>query len=99
MGQSVGGTTINMHEGFVTVPWYPPSTLVKGIFINARGQRFINEDCYHGRVSQHILQQQGERIFLLQDNATYARGEMADLSRIDIAAVGETWQDIEAELD
>jgi len=22
---------------------------VKGIFINERGQRFVNEDCYHGR--------------------------------------------------
>jgi 3-oxo-5alpha-steroid 4-dehydrogenase len=98
MGQSVGGSAINMHEGFVTTPWYPPSSLVKGIFVNARGQRFINEDCYHGRVSQHILQQTGDRIFLLQDNETYARGAMADLSRIDIGAVGETWEEVEQEL-
>jgi succinate dehydrogenase/fumarate reductase flavoprotein subunit len=98
MGQSVGGAAINMQEGFVTTPWYPPGSLVKGIFVNARGQRFINEDCYHGRVSQHILQQAGDRIFLLQDNETYARGVMADLSRIDIAAVGETWEEVEAEL-
>ena len=93
MGQSVGGCAINMQEGFVTTPWYPPSSLVKGIFVNGRGQRFINEDCYHGRVSQHILQQAGDRIFLLQDNETYARGGMADLSRIDIGAVGETWEE------
>lgn len=98
MGQSVGGAAINMQEGFTTTPWYPPGSLVKGIFVNARGQRFINEDCYHGRVSQHILQQMGDRIFLLQDNETYARGEMADLSRIDIGAVGETWEEVEAEL-
>lgn len=98
MGMSVGAAAINMHEGFTTLPWYPPSSLVKGIFINGNGQRFINEDCYHGRVTQHILQQPGNRIFLLQDNSTYARGDMADLSKIDIAAVGESWEEVEAEL-
>ena len=98
MGVSVGAAAINMHEGFVTVPWYPPSSLVKGIFINSNGQRFINEDCYHGRVTHYIMQQPDNRIFLLQDNSTYQRGEMADLSKIDIAAVGDTWEEVEAEL-
>lgn len=98
MGMSVGAATVNMHEGFSTTPWYPPSSLVKGIFINANGQRFINEDCYHGRVTQFILQQPGDRIFLLQDGETYARGEFTELSRIDIAAAGETWEEVESEL-
>jgi succinate dehydrogenase/fumarate reductase flavoprotein subunit len=98
MGMSVGGATINMGEGFTTTPWYPPSSLVYGIFVNEQGQRFINEDCYHGRVSWHILQQTGDRIFLLQDNSTYARNEFADMSRVDIASVGESWEEIETEL-
>jgi succinate dehydrogenase/fumarate reductase flavoprotein subunit len=99
LGMSVGGAAINMAEGFVTLPWYPPGSLVKGIFVNGRGQRFINEDCYHGRVSQHILQQPGDRIWLLADAASYAPMEFQELSRVAIGAAGETWEDVERELD
>lgn len=99
LGQSVGGAAINMHEGFVTLPWYPPESLIKGIFVNERGQRFINEDCYHGRVSQHILQQAGNRIFLLQDQETYAEPEFGKFSNISIAAAGETWDEVEKDLE
>ena len=99
LGQSVGGAAINMNEGFVTLPWYPPESLIKGIFVNERGQRFINEDCYHGRVSQHILQQAGNRIFLLQDHDTYAEPEFGKFSNISIAAAGETWAEVEKDLE
>ncbi len=99
LGQSVGGAAINMNEGFVTLPWYPPETLIKGIFVNERGQRFINEDCYHGRVSQHIIQQAGNRIFLLQDHETYAEPDFGKFSNISIAAAGETWAEVEKDLE
>jgi 3-oxo-5alpha-steroid 4-dehydrogenase len=98
LGMSVGAAAVNMSEGFVTIPWYPPGSLVKGIFINERGQRFINEDCYHGRVSQYILQQPGDRIWLLADRATYTPPEFQQLARIEIGAAGETWEDVEREL-
>lgn len=98
LGASVGGATINMSEGFATIPWYPPGSLVKGIFVNGQGQRFINEDCYHGRVSSYILRQSGDRIWLLQDHATYASGEMQQLAKIEIGAAGETWEEVEREL-
>ncbi len=98
LGESAGGATINMSEGFATIPWYPPGSLVKGIFVNAQGQRFINEDCYHGRVSHYILRQSGERIWLLQDQETYATGEMQTLAKIEIGAAGETWEEVEREL-
>ncbi|MDR3416612.1 MAG: FAD-dependent oxidoreductase [Nevskia sp.] len=99
LGQSVGGAAINMAECFVTLPWYPPESLIKGIFVNERGQRFINEDCYHGRVSQHIMQQAGNRIFLLQDQETYAEPEFGQFAKIGIAAAGETWAEVERDLD
>ena len=98
LGASVGGATVNMSEGFATIPWYPPGSLVKGIFVNGQGQRFINEDCYHGRVSHYILRQPGDRIWLLQDQATYAVGEMQQLAKIEIGAAGETWEEVEREL-
>jgi succinate dehydrogenase/fumarate reductase flavoprotein subunit len=99
LGQSVGGATINMSEGFVTLPWYPPESLIKGIFVNEQGQRFINEDCYHGRVSQHILQQRGNRIFLLVDGASYGEPEFGKFANIEIGGTGETWEEVEKELD
>ncbi len=98
LGMSVGGATVNMHEGFVTLPWYPPSSLVHGIFINEQGQRFINEDSYHGRVSHHAISQLGNRIWLLQDQATYATSEMQTFARMEIGAAGETWEEVEQEL-
>ena len=98
LGASVGGAMMNMSEGFATIPWYPPGSLVKGIFVNGQGQRFINEDCYHGRVSNYIMRQSGDRIWLLQDHATYAMGEMQQLAKMEIGAAGDTWQEVEREL-
>jgi len=98
LGMSVGGAAINMSEGFATVPWYPPGSLVKGIFVNERGQRFINEDCYHGRVTQFILDQPGNHIWLLQDHETYAPGLLHENARIEIGAAADSWEEIEREL-
>jgi succinate dehydrogenase/fumarate reductase flavoprotein subunit len=98
LGMGVGGATVNMSEGFTSVPWYPPESLVKGIFVNEQGQRFINEDAYHGRVGHYCLQQTGNRIFLLEDHATYAEPDYRELARVSIAAAGDTWAEVEREI-
>jgi succinate dehydrogenase/fumarate reductase flavoprotein subunit len=96
MGQGVGAAAINMHEGFVSVPYYPPASLTRGIFVNAQGQRFINEDCYHGRVSRCAVDQPGGKVYLLLDNAHFV--QPMDFARIAIAGTGETWEEVEGEL-
>jgi succinate dehydrogenase/fumarate reductase flavoprotein subunit len=96
LGMSVGGASIHMDEAFLSLPFYAPESLVRGIFVNERGQRFINEDCYHGRVGHHIMQQTGDRIYLLVDNSSYE--PPAQITRIDIAAAGETWEEVERDL-
>lgn len=96
MGLSVGGDAIHMDEFFTTCPWYPPESLVKGVFVNSKGQRFINEDCYHGRVSRIIADQPGDSVYLLVDNTLFNRP--MELAKIDIAATGETWMEVEGEL-
>jgi succinate dehydrogenase/fumarate reductase flavoprotein subunit len=96
MGQSVGGQAIHMDQFFMTCIWYPPESLVKGILVNSKGQRFINEDCYHGRIGAYILRQPGHKAYLLVDNSLFARP--MEFARIDIAATGETWQEVEQEL-
>lgn len=96
MGISVGAATLNMQEFFATLPFFPPESLVKGIFINGRGQRFINEDSYHGRVAHYVLRQPDGRAWLLVDNEIFGRPVIQE--DIQIAAVGETWAEVEREL-
>lgn len=96
MGLSVGGAAIHMNEFLATKFFLPPECLIKGIFINERGQRFINEDAYHGRIGQYILRQPEGKAWLLLDNAIFERPVL--YPNIEVAAVGETWQEIEAEL-
>lgn len=96
MGISVGAATLNMQEFFATLPFFPPESLVKGIFVNERGQRFINEDCYHGRVAQNVLRQPNGRAWLLVDNDIFGRPVIQE--DMQIAAVGESWEEVEQEL-
>lgn len=96
MGMSVGAATLNMQEFFATLPFFPPASLVKGIFINERGQRFVNEDCYHGRVAHHVLRQPNGRAWLLVDNEIFGRPVIQE--DIQVAAVGESWEEVEQEL-
>lgn len=97
MGMSVGGAAIHMNELFLTLPFYPPESHIKGILVNDRGARFINEDAYAGRVAHFIMDQPGNQFYLLVDDAIFETPP--DYSKIEIAAVGESWQEIEAELE
>jgi succinate dehydrogenase/fumarate reductase flavoprotein subunit len=96
MGVSAGGVAIHMDELFTTFTLYPPQDNVKGILVNEQGQRFINEDAYPGRVAHHCVRQVGRRIHLLLDEPLYS--PPTELSRWELAAVGETWAEVEAEL-
>ena len=99
MGMAVGAAAINMNEGFVSIPFYPPSSFTYGIFINSRGERFINEDCYHGRVGYYCLQQDSKRIYLVISVEDYSHYEKFNLMGADIAGTGETITELEEELE
>lgn len=73
LGLGAGGSAIAMGEGFVSVPFYPPSKLVGGILVNAEGQRFVNEDAYHGRTGDFILRQTRGVAYLIVDEKTFGR--------------------------
>ena len=96
MGIGAGGATIHMDQFFATLPFFPPESLVKGIFINARGERIINEDAYHGRVAHYVLRQPEGKAWLLVDNEIFGRPMIQP--DIKVAAVGETWEEVENEL-
>lgn len=94
MGVGAGGATLCMGEGFVSMPFYPPSKLVRGIMVNAQGQRFINEDAYHGRTGEMILQQPSGTAYLILDNACFGR----PMAGMQLKCVGETIEELEQEL-
>ena len=98
MGIGAGGAAINMHEGFVSVPYYPPATLTYGMFINAAGQRFINEDCYHGRVGAYVLQQTGDHVYLVLTVDDYGAYEKESYLGAPVAGTGESIEELEEEL-
>lgn len=96
LGMSAGGDAIHMEQFFTTCPWTMPESHAYGVFVNAQGQRFINEDCYHGRVSRCAVDQPGGKVYLLLDNAHFV--QPMDFARIDIAGTGDSWEEVEAEL-
>lgn len=69
LGESAGGATRFMDEAFITAPFYPPSSLVKGIVVNKLGQRFVAEDSYHSRTSGFVMEQPDHAAYLIVDSA------------------------------
>ena len=96
LGVSAGGDAIHMDQFFTTCPWTIPAEQAHGVFVNVAGQRFINEDCYHGRVSRCAIDQPGGKVYLLLDSAHFS--QPLDLAGITIAGTGETWEEVEGEL-
>jgi len=94
MGMGAGGAAINMNEGLMTTPYFPPASHIKGILVNGQGQRFINEDCYHGRVSDAIVHKADGVAFLIVDDELYGQ----TLGFHKLAAVEETYEELEAAL-
>ena len=97
LGVGAGGNAIHMDQFFTTCPWTIPEPQAYGVFVNIQGQRFINEDCYHGRVSRCAVDQPGGKVYLLLDSMHFS--EPLELARTDIVGTGETWEEVEAELE
>ncbi|MRI33449.1 flavoprotein [Endozoicomonas sp. OPT23] len=99
MGQGVGGSLIGMSEGFVALPFYPPSSFVDGIIVNGKGQRVINEDSYQGVVGDLILNAPDEKFYLVIDSRNFEALEKPPLGGFGVAGVGETIEELEEELN
>ena len=95
MGQAVGGALINMDQHFITLPYYPPSSLTYGIFVNGQAQRFINEDCYHSRVASRALDQLGGKVYLIVSAEDYAHPAFMNAP---IVGTGETIEELAEEV-
>jgi 3-oxo-5alpha-steroid 4-dehydrogenase len=94
MGMAAGGEAVNMGEGLLLNSWYPPSSHLSGILVDARGSRFVNEDASIGRTSDAIVARADARAWLVVDDAIYGPTQ----ARHRIAAVEESFEALEAAL-
>ncbi len=99
IGQGVGGAAINMHEGFISLPFYPPSSMVEGIVINGSGQRVVAEDCYHGRMGEEMFASPEEKFYLIIDSTNFETLQKPPLGGYSVADVGETAEELEQALN
>jgi len=95
MGAAAGGEAMNMSEGLVLNAYYPPASHLMGVLVGAQGRRFVNEDSYIGRTSDAIVTKADGRAWLIVDDAIH--GPTQAMHRV--AAVAESFEELEAELD
>ncbi len=72
LGQSVGAVARGMDGVIATASIYPPEQLVKGIVVNNRGDRFVAEDSYHGRLAYFVERQPDHSAYLVVDEEIFA---------------------------
>ncbi|WP_169729263.1 FAD-dependent oxidoreductase [Solimonas soli] len=95
MGMAAGGAVLRMNQGFVIIPIYPPESIVKGIIVNARGQRFVPEDGYYGLLGHEIAFHQDGKAFLIADaDIAFAWDDF----RLPVAAKAATIAELESAL-
>ena len=78
MAQALGADLAHMDATEVAI-FIDPQQLVRGILVNGRGQRYVAEDTYPGRVGQLTLYQQDNTAFLIIDGDAQEEA-MASLS-------------------
>jgi succinate dehydrogenase/fumarate reductase flavoprotein subunit len=96
LGRSVGAELKHMDEPFITAPVYPPASLLTGIIVNNRGERFVAEDSYHSRTSQHVMEQPDSAAYVIVDSE---HGELTSYGMlVPIIDAYETIAELEAAL-
>jgi len=73
LGLSAGGSIGRMENVFLGRAIAPPDELVRGLMVNVRGERFVNEDIYTGLLGNAILRQPEGKAWLVIDNETFYR--------------------------
>jgi 3-oxo-5alpha-steroid 4-dehydrogenase len=104
MGLGAGGATIRMEAGCITLGFaYGNRDNIRGILVNGKGQRYINEDVYqtlHGELA--LLRQDGDVYLIVDDDIYSSPGEKDEddivSGMFSLAAVAETPEELEVEL-
>lgn len=65
------GADLGRMDGAEVAVHIDPQLLVRGIVVNAVGQRFVNEDTYPGRVAHVMVYKQDNTAYFITDDANY----------------------------
>lgn len=100
MAQALGADLAHMDATEVAI-FIDPQQLVRGIIVNGRGQRYVAEDTYPGRIGQLTLYHQDNIAYLILDDAAQ-EAAMASVSPELMMRpptwVADTVADLESEL-
>jgi 3-oxo-5alpha-steroid 4-dehydrogenase len=102
LAQALGADVAHMDATEVNI-FVDPQMMTRGILVNGRGQRYVPEDTYAGRVGQLTLFQQDNQAFLIIDleshEAAMATESSTPFFRTPPKWVAETVAELEEELD
>ncbi|MET7773797.1 FAD-dependent oxidoreductase [Nocardia sp. NPDC005366] len=70
LAQALGADLAHMDATEVAF-FADPQLLARGILVNGRGQRYVPEDTYGGRIGQLTLMQQDNQAYLILDEQSY----------------------------
>jgi len=101
VAQALGAQVAHMDAAEVAF-FADPQMVARGILVNGRGQRYINEDTYCGRVGQATLNQQDNKAFLIMDEPAIDAGNATESTvsffRQPPKWVAETVEELESEM-
>ncbi|BCN62982.1 FAD-dependent oxidoreductase [Prescottella equi] len=101
MAQALGADLAHMDATEVAF-FGDPQMMVRGILVNGRGQRYVNEDTYPGRIGQLTLLQNDNQAYLIIDEDAYEEAKTTPSStpffRFQPKWVAETVEELEAEM-
>ncbi|MFC9516719.1 FAD-dependent oxidoreductase [Nocardiaceae bacterium NPDC056970] len=101
MAQALGADLAHMDATEVAF-FGDPQMMVRGILVNGRGQRYVNEDTYPGRIGQLTLLQNDNQAYLIIDEDAYEEAKTTPSStpffRFQPKWVAETVEELESEM-
>lgn len=101
MAQALGADLAHMDATEVAF-LCDPQLMARGILVNGRGQRYIPEDTYSGRIGQATLFNQDNEAYLVIDEAAYDEGAAATSAtpflRVRPKWVAETVEELESDM-
>lgn len=100
MAQALGADLAHMDAAEVAI-FIDPQQLVRGILVNGRGQRYVPEDTYPGRIGQLTLYHQENTAYLIIDGDAQEQALMSPSPNLMMRQanwVADTFADLEAEI-
>ncbi|MEV0075129.1 FAD-dependent oxidoreductase [Nocardia neocaledoniensis] len=101
LAQALGAELAHMDASEVAI-FGDPQMMARGILVNGRGQRYVTEDTYPGRIGQATLLQNDNQAFLVIDEASLeealATESATPFFRFPPKWVAETVAELESEM-